>query len=139
MSYKLIHRFRGRATRRRLARTMMKVSNKIFDAAKFIALVALPAIATLYLGFGQLWDFPGTENVVLTIVAVDTILGISLQISTRRYNHDEENFDGFLDSDGIHPDTGFPNLRLTINKRPEDILKKQMVRLKVSTPPRRQG
>ena len=49
-------------------------------------MVCLPAIATLYFALAGIWDFPYGEEVVGTITAVDTFLGVLLGISSAQYN-----------------------------------------------------
>ena len=61
------------------------LSNRIYDILKYVALIALPAIGTLYFTLSQIWGFPYGEEVVGTIAAVDTFLGTLLQISTAIY------------------------------------------------------
>ena len=62
------------------------MSNKMYDVLKWIAMVCLPAIATLYFTLAGIWDFPYGEEVVGTITAVDTFLGVLLGISSAQYN-----------------------------------------------------
>ena len=62
------------------------MSNKIYDILKFIAQVVLPAIGTLYFALAGIWGFPYGEEIVGTITAVDTFLGVILGISTMNYN-----------------------------------------------------
>lgn len=62
------------------------MSNKIYDVLKWIALILLPALATLYFALAQIWGFPYGEQIVGTIAAIDTFLGALLGISTRIYN-----------------------------------------------------
>ena len=62
------------------------MSNKTFDILKFIAQVLLPAIGTLYFALAGIWGFPYAEQIVGTITAVDTFLGVCLGISTAKYN-----------------------------------------------------
>ena len=62
------------------------MSNKIYDILKFIAQVVLPAIGTLYFALAGIWGFPFGEEIVGTITAVDTFLGVILGISTMNYN-----------------------------------------------------
>ena len=69
----------------------MKLSNKVYDILKFIALILFPAIGTLYFALARIWDFPFAEEIVGTIAAIDTFLGAILQISTNQYN--KENAD----------------------------------------------
>lgn len=69
----------------------MKMSNKVYDILKWIAMYVLPAIGTLYFALAGIWGFPFGEEVVGTITAVDTFLGVILGISTAQYNkHKEE-------------------------------------------------
>ena len=62
------------------------MSNKVYDILKWIALFLLPAIGTLYFALTGIWGFPYGEQVVGTITAIDTFLGVVLGISTARYN-----------------------------------------------------
>lgn len=62
------------------------MSNKTYDILKWIAQYLLPAIATLYFAIAQTWRLPYGEQVVGTITAVDTFLGVLLGISTANYN-----------------------------------------------------
>jgi hypothetical protein len=64
----------------------LQMSNKVYDILKWIALFLLPAIGTLYFALAGIWGFPYGEQVVGTITAVDTFLGVVLGISTARYN-----------------------------------------------------
>ena len=62
------------------------MSNKMYDVLKWIALVALPAVATLYFALAGIWGFPYGEEIVGTITAVDTFLGVLLGISSVQYS-----------------------------------------------------
>lgn len=62
------------------------LSNKAYDVLKWIALYFLPAAGTLYFALAGIWHFPYGEEVVGTITAVDTFLGVLLGISTAQYN-----------------------------------------------------
>lgn len=62
------------------------MSNKVFDALKFICQIILPAMGTLYFALAGIWGFPYGEQIVGTITAVDTFLGVILGISTIDYN-----------------------------------------------------
>ena len=68
----------------------MKMSNKVYDILKWIAMYVLPAIGTLYFALAGIWGFPFGEEVVGTITAVDTFLGVILGISTAQYNKTKE-------------------------------------------------
>lgn len=62
------------------------MSNKVYDVLKWIAMVCLPAVATLYFALAGIWGFPYGEEIVGTITAVDTFLGVLLGISSSQYN-----------------------------------------------------
>lgn len=64
----------------------MKLSNKTYNALKWVALIILPAAGTLYSALSSIWGLPLGEQVVGTIAAVNTFLGAALGISTAKYN-----------------------------------------------------
>lgn len=64
----------------------MKLSNKQYDVLKWIAMIALPAIGTLYSSLAAIWGFPYGDQIVGTVLAIDTFLGVLLGISTTQYN-----------------------------------------------------
>lgn len=64
----------------------MKMSNNVYDALKWVAQIAIPAVATLYFALAGIWGWPYGEQVVGTLTAVDTCLGVLLGISSAQYN-----------------------------------------------------
>ena len=62
------------------------MSNKVYDILKFIAQIALPALATFYLAIAAIWGLPYGEQIAGTIMAIDTLLGTILGVSTKKYN-----------------------------------------------------
>lgn len=66
----------------------MKFSNKTYDALKWVAMYLLPAIGTLYFAIAGIWGLPYGEQIVGTITAVDTFIGVLLGISSRNYHND---------------------------------------------------
>jgi hypothetical protein len=64
----------------------VKMTNKVYDVLKWIAQYFLPAIGTLYFALAGIWGLPYGEQVVGTITAVDTFLGVLLGISSAQYN-----------------------------------------------------
>ena len=73
----------------------MLFSNKVYDVMKFIAQIILPALGTLYFALAGIWGFPFGEEIVGTIVAVDTFLGALLGLSTAKYNEVTDNGKGY--------------------------------------------
>lgn len=64
----------------------MKISNKLYDILKWLVIIVLPALATLYAALAAVWAWPYSDQVVTTITAVDTFLGAVLCISSATYN-----------------------------------------------------
>ena len=67
------------------------MSNKVYDALKWIAMYLLPALGTLYFALAGIWGLPYGEQIVGTITAIDTFLGVILGISTTQYNKRVDN------------------------------------------------
>lgn len=64
----------------------MIMNNKVYDTLKWIAQYFLPAIGTLYFSLAGVWNLPYGEEVVGTITAIDTFLGVLLGISSNAYH-----------------------------------------------------
>ena len=62
------------------------MSNNVYDVLKWIAMYLLPALGTLYFALASIWGLPYGEQIVGTITAIDTFLGVILGISTAQYN-----------------------------------------------------
>ena len=72
------------------------MSNKTYDRLKWLAVPAtprscscmyfLPALGTLYFALAGIWGLPYGEQLVGTITAIDTFLGVILGISKSKYN-----------------------------------------------------
>ena len=64
----------------------MVFENKVYDILKYVALIVLPAIGTLYFALSSIWSLPYGTEVVGTITAIDAFLGALIGISTSNYN-----------------------------------------------------
>lgn len=64
----------------------MIFSNKTYDILRWITTIVLPAIGTLYFALSGIWGFPYGEQIVGTITAIVTFLGVILGISNVQYN-----------------------------------------------------
>jgi hypothetical protein len=69
----------------------MKMSSKVYDILKYIAQIALPALGAFYFAISQIWGLPYGEQIVGTIAALDTLLGVLLGISTYNYYKGNDN------------------------------------------------
>lgn len=108
------------------------LSNVTYDRLKWVALVALPALGALYFALAPLWNLPKAEEVVGTVVAVDTCLGLLLNVATKSYNSSDDKFDGVLHVDD--QDTRLIH-QLELTTQPEDLAKKDAINLKVTQVP----
>lgn len=63
----------------------MKMSDKVYNVLKWIAQYLLPGLGTLYFALAGIWGLPFGEEIVGTITAVDTFLGVLLGIASSTY------------------------------------------------------
>lgn len=64
----------------------MYFNNKVYDALKWIVLIALPALAVLYGSLASVWNLPFAAEIVQTVNLVQVTLGAMIGISTASYN-----------------------------------------------------
>lgn len=72
------------------------LSQKAYDSLKQAAQYWLPALGVLYAALAALWNFPYAIQVVGTITAVDTFLGVFLGFAKSSYDKSDTKFDGTL-------------------------------------------
>lgn len=65
------------------------LNNKVYDVLKWLALIALPALAVLYSALSGVWGWPYANEVSTTINAVIVFIGTLIGISTAAYNKEE--------------------------------------------------
>lgn len=65
------------------------MSNRMYDILKNIALIVLPALATLVIAVFEIWNLPYGAQIGATITAIATFLGAILKVSSIRYNKKE--------------------------------------------------
>ncbi len=63
----------------------MQFSNKTYDILKWLALIVLPAVATLYGSLAEIWGLPFANAIPETIMALNLFLGVSLGVSSAQY------------------------------------------------------
>ena len=64
--------------------------NKVYDFLKWFVILFLPALGTLYFALASIWNFPYAEQIVGSITALVTFLGVILKISDVQYNKPKE-------------------------------------------------
>lgn len=68
----------------------MKLNNKLYDVLKWLCLIVLPALATLYGALSKIWGLPYGAEITMTVTAIGTFLGTIIGISTASYNKEKE-------------------------------------------------
>lgn len=96
------------------------LSNKQYDILKYVAQYVLPAIGTFYFALSRIWGLPYGEQIVGTITAVDTFLGVILGISSSKYAGD-----GVMFVDESDPDKSV--YRMELNSAVENLAEKDSV------------
>ena len=61
------------------------MKNETYDVLKYIALIAMPALATFVLTVGEIWGIANVDAYGATITAIGMFLGALLQISSANY------------------------------------------------------
>lgn len=82
--------------------------DKTYDILKLVAMVALPALATLVIAICGLWGLPYSEPISGTITALAAFLGALLKVSSKNYQGD-----GSLNIDTTDPEKDTYSLDLT--------------------------
>jgi hypothetical protein len=63
----------------------MKMSNKVYDVLKWVALIVFPAIVGLCTALSTIWGWPHGDKIVGTLAALEIFLGAILQVSNSKY------------------------------------------------------
>lgn len=105
------------------------MSDATYDFFNRVVKYVLPGLGTFYFTIAQIWNLPYGEQVVGSIVALATLLGIILAISKKSYNNQPFPFDGdIVVSNG---QSGDPALSLESNISIEELQNKDAVVMKV--------
>lgn len=75
---------------------MGKMSNKAYDTIKYIVMIVLPGLGTLYAGLSGFWGFPNPVEVVGTLSAIAVFGGALIGVSNVKYLNSDAPFDGEL-------------------------------------------
>lgn len=66
-----------------------QLNDKVYDILKWLALIALPALAVLYSVLAGVWGWPYASEVSTTINAVIAFIGALIGISTKSFNGEQ--------------------------------------------------
>lgn len=64
----------------------MKMSNKVYDVLKWIALVALDAVGLFYSTLSGIWGLPFGDEILATCAALSLLIGALIGVSSAKYN-----------------------------------------------------
>ena len=67
--------------------------DKVYNVLKYITIIGLPAVTTFFMTIGKIWSIPYTSEIGATLVAITTLLGALICISSIQYHYskgDEE-------------------------------------------------
>ena len=64
---------------------MVFKNSKTYDILKWVTMVCLPAITTLWLTLASIWNFPYAEPIGATLGAITVFLGALLGIGSIQY------------------------------------------------------
>lgn len=67
---------------------MIFKKEKNYDTLKTIALI-MPLFIVFYEGIGKIWNIPYTEQITLTLTAINAFIGGLVKISNIKYNKTE--------------------------------------------------
>lgn len=109
------------------------ITGKLYDQLKFLAQIGLPALGALYFGLAGIWGLPSAEQVVGTIVVIDTFLGVLLGISSNAYDKSDKKFDGDMTMQKTNE--GGLSYLLELNTDPEELGKKDVIKFKMKGGP----
>lgn len=63
----------------------MNLTNEWYDRLKWFTQILIPALGTLYFALAKIWGLPYATEIVGTLTAVDTFLGVCLGLSSKNY------------------------------------------------------
>ena len=103
-----------------------------YDFFKKAAQIYIPALGTFYFALSTIWGLPFGKEIVGSLMAFDTFLGVCLGISTNNYDDSGAAHDGEMVA--IPKPDGGVTYSLNFNGDPQDIVKQDSVSFKVVPP-----
>lgn len=97
------------------------LSDKVYNALKIVAQYVLPGAASLYFGLSQIWNLPYPDQIVGTIMAIDTFLGAILGVSLVQYNKMVRSNE-YVQSSMLSLEVTEPKTMFSMSKNTYDIL-----------------
>lgn len=66
------------------------MSNKVYNILKYLSTIALPALATLLIGIGEIWNISIMTPIAGTVTLIAAFLGALIVKSSLSYFKDKE-------------------------------------------------
>lgn len=108
------------------------LSNRLYDALKWVAQILLPAAGTFYFTLGELWHLPNVAQTVGTITAFDVFLGVLLSVATKKYNQSDAKYDGTIEVSETEDGIKQAALVLHNYENPADVVNQQEALFKIN-------
>ena len=61
------------------------IPDKVYDVLKWVAMIVLPALSTLYLGLAKIWGWSLGPEIAQTLMLLDAFIGALLGLSSIGY------------------------------------------------------
>lgn len=105
-------------------------NDRTYDILKKLASTGLPALATFWAAFSEIWNLAYGIEVVGTITAFNALLGAFVGVSRRAYDNSDAGMDGSFE---VHDtEEGGKQLVLALDDGPETLLERDQITFKVS-------
>ena len=69
----------------------MQIPDKVYDALKWLCILGLPALSSLYSTLAGIWGWPFAEQVPQTLSAVELAVGTVIGVSAANYKRKGDN------------------------------------------------
>lgn len=89
------------------------LGDSAYSRLKNSTTIVVPAVSALYFTLAQIWHLPKAEEVVGSMAALNTFLGVVLGVSTRSYNRSDTKYAGIIEVEDT-PDA--TELKFVINE-----------------------
>lgn len=100
------------------------LSNGAYDKLKSTVVVALPALGALYYALASIWGLPFAEQVVGTLAALNTFLGLLVNASKRSYDKSDTKYAGDVAFEAVDGDETTKRMVARLNTHPQVIASK---------------
>lgn len=110
--------------------TSTLLNNKQYDVIKYLTVVLLPAVGTLYFALSQIWGLPAGEAVLGTLAAIQVFIGATMRVTTKQYEESGEKYIGEINVTENPDKTLFS---LDLEGDPEELIDKDEAIFKVNS------